>query len=246
VTVRELIHAARREWLVLAVGLMLTAFASYAVVTQPGTYWSRSDVLIILPANSDTNVLAHTSDATIRFAGVIQRELSGGPSDVDTVSDDVRIVDLGIRDGALVRLPNDGNQYANNFTKALLNVQVAGPSEAEVAGRMSGLVERIKQIVAQTQDAAAVPESWRVRVQASPAQVQVVHEQGRPSRAFAVTWILGMAVTWAGVVLRSTQRTRLAGQGAGGRHPHLVSGSEGADSATAFSAPRASGSASQA
>lgn len=207
-TLHGWIGAARRAWAVLVLGLVATAFAAYFIVSAPGVYWSRTDVLMVRPVNDARNGLATTPQATIRFAGLIQREIAGGPSDIDTVSDEVRIVDLGIRSGTLVRLPNDGNQYANNFNKALLDVQAAGPSEAVVRAEMTALIARINRVVVERQTAMGVPMTVQVRTRSSPTEVQVFHDVGSKKWGLVATIGLGLSLTFAAVVLVEIRRVR--------------------------------------
>jgi hypothetical protein len=217
VTLVGLLVAARRAWAVLLLGLVATAIAAYAIVAAPGVYWSRTDVFMVRPVSDVPNGLASTPQGTIRFAGLIQREIAGGSSDIDTVSDRVRIVDFGIRSGTLVRLPNDGNQYANNFNKALLDVQVAGPTEAVVRARMTDLIARINRVVAERQTAMGVPPEVQVRTRSSPTEVQVFHEVGSRKRALVATVGLGMSLTWAAVVLAEVRRVRRSATAGGPR-----------------------------
>jgi hypothetical protein len=210
VTFIDLLGAARRSWLVLALGVAATAVAAYLIATAPGVYWSRSDVFLVRPVSDVPNGLASTPEGTIRFASIIQRELAGGPSDLDVVSDRVRIVDIGIRSGTLVRLPNDGNQYANNFNKATLDLQVAGPTEAKVTADMTALINRVTSIVTSRQQALGVPADLQVRTRISPTTVQVFHERGSGKRALVATVALGMSLTFGAVVLNESRRARRA------------------------------------
>lgn len=207
-TVVGLLQAARREWVALFIGLGLTAAALVSVAFQGGMYWSRSDVYMLRPVGAGPNGLASTPQAAIRFAGLVQREITGGPAETDTVADRVRIVDVGIRDGYLVRLPNDGNQYGNNFNRALLDVQVSGPTEAVVRRRMDALLEEIRVKVTQRQARMGVPIDSQIRARPTPRAIQVFHEAGEPKRALAGTLTLGLGLTWAVIVLTAARRAR--------------------------------------
>lgn len=203
----------RRVWVVLLIGCFFTAVAVVAVGKHPGVYWSRVDLIFLRPTGDTANPLATTPLGTIRMASIIQREMSGGPSETDTVSDAVNLVSQGVTDGWSVRLPNDGNQYANNFNKAYLDVQVAGPTEAVVRQRMNDLLGQISGVLA-TRQAGVAAES-QVRLSQSPAQIPVLFDRGAPKRALAAALLLGLGITVGLCVLYDThvrrgQRRRLA------------------------------------
>lgn len=200
-TLFGLLVAARRAWVVVVLGLVATGFAAYSIATSPGVYWSRADVLMVRPVSDVPNVLASTPEGTIRFAGLIQREVAGGPSDIDTVSYRVRIVDFGIRSGTLVRLPNDGNQYANNFNKALLDVQAAGATEESVRAQMTAVIAQINTVVERRQSAMGVPPEVQVRTRTSPTELQVFHGVGSTKRGLVATVVFGLCLTWGAVIM---------------------------------------------
>ncbi len=196
----------RRVWVVLVIGCFFTAVAVAMVGKHPGVYWSRVDLIFLRPTGDTANPLAAAPLGTIRMASIIQRELSGGPSETDTVSDAVNLVSQGVTDGWSVRLPNDGNQYASNFNKAYLDVQVAGPSEAAVRQRMTDLLGRIAGVLSTRQEGVA-PES-QVRLSQSPAEIPVFFDRGAPKRALAVTLLLGLGITIGLCVLYDTHVRR--------------------------------------
>lgn len=188
-----MLSTVRRVWVILLIGCAFTGGALVLVGGHPGVYWSRVDLILLRPPNGAANALAPTPLGTIRLASVIQREMTGGPSETDTVSDAVNLVSQGITNGWSVRLPNDGNQYANNFNKAYLDVQVAGPTEAEVHQRMTELLNRIAGVLAARQSGVA-PEN-QVGLTQSPEEIQVLFDGGNVKRALAVTLVLGLGIT---------------------------------------------------
>jgi hypothetical protein len=196
----------RRVWIVLLIGCFFTALAVVVIGKHPGVYWSRVDLIFLRPTGDSANPLAATPLGTIRMASIIQREMSGGPSETDAVSDAVNLVSQGVTDGWSVRLPNDGNQYANNFNKAYLDVQVAGPTEAVVRQRMNDLLGRISGVLATRQ--AGVAADSQVRLSQSPTQVQVLFDRGAPKRALAATLLLGLGITIGLCVLYDTHVRR--------------------------------------
>ncbi|HEY3087702.1 MAG TPA: hypothetical protein VGJ59_06540 [Jatrophihabitantaceae bacterium] len=185
-----------RRWaaLVVALGLLLTATISYRIVRKPGVYWADANVIFLPPASSlFPNTLLNNSGGVITLAGVVGKMVDPDAVAARVVSPTVRLVNQGIRHGWSVTLPNDGGQWANNFDKALLDVQAVGSTAAEVSGTVNRLISQINLTLSGLQ--AQVPQVDRVTTQLSPSQVQVFYDPGRPLRALAASLAVGLAVT---------------------------------------------------
>jgi hypothetical protein len=193
-----------RRWaaFVVALGLLLTATISYRIVRKPGVYWAQVNVIFLAPASGlYPNTLLNTSEGVIALAGVVGKMVDPDAVAARVVSPTVRLANQGIRHGWSVTLPNDGGQWANNFDKALLDVQAVGSTAAEVNGTVNRLISQINLTLSGLQ--AQVPRVDRVTTQLNPSQVQVFYDAGRRLRALAASLAVGLAVTVvAGVYVR--------------------------------------------
>lgn len=207
----DLVANLRRWWWLALVGLMVTTFAAYGVHRQSPVYSASNRIYFLVPKSAvRPNQLAPDNGSPIMLAGIIQTELNNGVPRVGPAGPTVTIVDEGIYDGWSVRLPNTGGQWATNFTEPCLQVQVSGPSKDAVVERMNALIERVKALVAAREDAADVAQGSRVTFTLSPPVVAVNGATGYPSRAMAVTAVVGVGLSLAACVVadRIAQRVR--------------------------------------
>jgi hypothetical protein len=193
-----------RRWaaLVVALGLLLTVTMGYRIVRKPGVFWAQANVIFLPPASGlHPNTLLNNPGGVITLAGVVGRIVDPNAVGARVVSPTVRLVNQGIRRGWSVTLPNDGGQWANNFDKALLDVQAVGSTAAEVSGTVNRLISQIDLTLSRLQ--AQVPRVDRVTTQLNPSQVQLFYDPGRRLRALAAALAVGLAVTVvAGVYVR--------------------------------------------
>lgn len=206
-TVVRLLLASLRAWYIVLLGLAVTALAAFHVVTAPGVYYAQVDVVFLRPVNSFVpNSLSVTSSSVTATASVVQREVSGVPASSRVVSEQVTIVGEGITEGERVRLPNSGGQWANNFDRAVLDVQVVDSTEDAAQRRIDSLVKRIDEsLVRRQREAGADPSTW-IRTRLSPAAPTVHYLEGERRRAAAMTLVLGAGLTCAAVVLLEARR----------------------------------------
>lgn len=201
-TVMRLLLAAARSWHLVLLGAVVTIVAMLQVVTAPGVYFAQADVVFLRPVNPAVpNSLSVTSSSVIATASVVQREVSGGPAASRVVSEQVTIVGEGITAGERVRLPNSGGQWANNFDRAVLDVQVVDSTEESARRRLQRVVGEIDASLARRQrDAGADPATW-IRTRLSPEVPTIRYLVGERRRAAAMTLLLGGGLTCAAVVL---------------------------------------------
>ena len=200
-TLFDLWGLARRVWWITLGGLVLTLAATYQSTHQPGVYWAQVDVVILRPSvPTAPNVLSNTATRVIEAASVLQRDVNGFDG-AHVVSDGITIVDKGIRSGVEVRLPNVGGQWANNFNRPFLDVQVVDTSHAGASKRLDDVLARIGQSLTARQVAAGVEPINRLSIQLSPAQPEIRYLTGLPTRAGVVTLLLGVGLTGGAVVV---------------------------------------------
>jgi hypothetical protein len=201
-TVRDLLVAVRRTWYVAVFGVVATVFLVLSVSQQPGMFQARVDVLLLLPQSANNpNSYTATTESLIDTAGIVATVLSGASGAPLTSSSTVTLAGQGIRDGWSVRLPNSGGQWANNFDRPLLDVQVVGPSHDAVLKRANELVTRIEAELIRRQDRAGVSPHNLIRTRLSPPTPQVSFSRGSPTRALAASLLLGVLLTTAACVV---------------------------------------------
>ncbi len=208
VTVWDLLHACRRMWIVVIVGMLATGGVALWVSDQRGVYFAQTDLVFLAPTSSRfPNSLNTASESLINTASIVKNRVDLGDDLRATSSASVTLVDDGIRDGTLVRLPNLGGQWANNFSQAVLDIQAVGETAEIVENRMRWMQSTIEDTLRQMQNDAGVAEVNRIHIQASPETVQLEYVQGRESRALVITLILGVGLTLGLVVFLDTRLT---------------------------------------
>jgi hypothetical protein len=206
-TLFDLARAAVRLWGVTLAGAAITATMVFAVSRAPGLYWARVDVLFVAsgPVDTPSNGLSRSATRVIEMASVVQRHVDGIP-DASVVSDGVSIVDEGFQSGTEVRLPNAGGQWANNFNRAYLDVQVVDGSATAANARLTDVLARIYASVDRLQTAAEVDAANRVTLQLNPLTPQVRLISGQNKKAALLMAALGIGLTAAGIVFISQRR----------------------------------------
>jgi hypothetical protein len=203
----------QRRWYVVLLGMLLTAVAIVIVYQRQGVYWARTNVVFLAPqSHQNPNRLASTSNTLIATSGIIEQKINRGHPPILPVSPDVPLVAQGVRDGWQVFVPNYGGQWAVNYERATLIVDVAGPTPAEVTATTKRLVHQITDELLQLQDAQKVKSCNLITAQPSPAVPVIQYATGRPKVAALATLGLGAGLTcvaaWAvdGLLLRRRRR----------------------------------------
>ena len=200
-TLIDLARQAVRLWWVTLTGLALTTVAAAHLLTAPGVYWAHVDVVLLRPsAPTVPNKLSNITPRVIEAASVIQREVAG-VGGTDVVSDSISIVDEGIRVGEKVRLPNAGGQWANNFNRPYLTVEVVDETGAGAQARLDALLARVDAVLEARQSAADVSSVDRLTTQLNPGKPTVTYAVGMPRRAAGAAVLLGLGLTVAALTL---------------------------------------------
>lgn len=201
-TVQRLIGALLRHWPVALVGAILTSVASCAVLLTEGAYWSQTDVVFLAPLSArNPNVLQSTSDSLISTAGIVERIVNRGADSPAASSASVTLIGEGVLNGYAVRLPDDGGQWAHNFNRQVLDVQVSGPTEDAVRGRLAGIVEEIDTTLAAIESERNVATENRISIQVVSPEPSVRYFPGGGKRSIAMVLALGLSSTLAAIVL---------------------------------------------
>ena len=199
-TIVDLVQILARRWALLLGLLLVTGLSAVHLSSAHIVYWSETDVRFVAPGPQNSNSLLTTTDSVIATAGLIATEYNDSNPGPRLSSDDVSIVDAGILDGVLVRLPNAGGQWATNFNEPRLDVQASGSDPEEVRARAVAAVASIERLLRQHQQDAHVVKTELIVPHASPAVPIVAEAVGSRVRALVVTAVVGSALS-IGLVL---------------------------------------------
>lgn len=208
-TIWDTIRALRKWWYVGLAGLLLTGIM---VVATTGSvergYWTDAKLVLLAPQDPiRPNALESASESLIAMAGVVERDVNQDVPASQTSSGSVNVLDIGIDNGWLVRLPNSGGQWASNFDQPLLDVQASGPTPSEVKRNLGVAVSRIQEALDRIQAEAGVGSANLVKFSLSPGEASIVPAAGYKSRAGFGVMVLGLALT-VGTVMALNARSR--------------------------------------
>ena len=142
---------------------MITVGVAALAQRPAGVYWAQTDLVFLAPTTPEfPNSLNTSSESVIMTAGVVKDAVDLGDKLEATSSATITLVDNGVRDGSLVRLPNLGGQWANNYAHAVLDIQAVAGTPAEVERRMAAIQRAIETDLQRRQDDAGVYEEDRI------------------------------------------------------------------------------------
>jgi hypothetical protein len=217
----------RRQWLVCLIGALLASGFMFHLATLNGLYYEQVNVIFLPPAQVDTNALQNPTASLIGTAGVISQIVAGPDSGTTPVSQNATLVGTGVKHGYSVRLPNDGGQWANNFTQPVLDVEVVGTSEGEVTATMDKAIALINTELDKRQNGFGVDAKNRIHTRRDPVISAVSHSKGSPIRSLAAALLLCSGLTAAAAVMVDRRRRKRAAaqdvsRATGSRQPELV------------------------
>lgn len=194
-TVWDLLVASARRWYVVLAGLALTAGVLLLVHQTPGVYATQTNVLFLAPVTPNSpNTISSPTSGVISTAGLVERIVNKGVEKSPT-SGSVALAGQGVDNGYSVELPNAGGQWASNFNRPVLQVQVTGPSAERVRTELRRLVEQIRAVAREIQVEAGVGQGMLITTQVSPEAPGIGYHQGHRPMALAVTALLGLVLT---------------------------------------------------
>jgi uncharacterized protein YdeI (BOF family) len=214
-TVWGVLTAAKRLWIVVLIGLIGGGALVWTVSQVEPAYSARVDVLFLAPepkaGSLGPNALQTADESLVATAGVIARRMQDDESSRSQLSSNsVTLLSEGITHGHTVTLPNAGGQWTYNFQRPELDVQVTGPSSAEVSKTLAQILSRIDSELASLQTGMGVRANELIRTDRIPQILDVREATGSRARAAAIAAVLAAGLTIAAVVLldRRLGRTR--------------------------------------
>jgi hypothetical protein len=198
ITVWVLLGALRRRWYVAVIGAAATLFGTYSAAAAPGVYYQQAYVVFFAPnLPPAANAYQLVPSSLISAAGLVGRQVDDQSEGPLPVSSTVTVVDLGLQDDILVRIPNVGGQWATNFDRPVLDVQIVADSPEHVRARMTATVSKIRRVLRDGQLAAGAPPRQLIETGLNPPSPPVLYERGNRARTVGTALILGTGLTVA-------------------------------------------------
>jgi hypothetical protein len=215
-TVRGFTGVILRRWYVLLLVGVLAAVGGFALHRTAGVYATRTIVSFMFPNKTSLSPNSGIDDASvIAFAGVVAKEVNDGQPPPSYSTDDAPFYGAGVRQGVLVTLLNAGNQWANSYQRAQIELQIVGPTKEWVAQTQSDLLTKITQ-AAEAEQISMTTKTGLITTSVVPMTLQIFHVMPSRSGEVGALAALGAAALivgiWAAVstdrVLRPTVRRR--------------------------------------
>lgn len=208
----DVLQALVRRWYVVLPVALLALGASYGVKEKPGVYWSRAEVTFLAPS-STTNPNALTTQSTdlVVTASLVAKHINGNLTWNKLSDPAATILGEGVYDGWAVRVPDYGGQWTRYYARQVLDVQVSGPTEADVRERQTELLARIDTELADMQQGVAQVD--RITATVVPNPPNVFYFPGSRTRALAMIWVLAVAAAVTAAVELERRRIRASRAG---------------------------------
>jgi hypothetical protein len=195
-TVRDVLTAVGRRWYVflaimLAFGALTTAF-----YRDGGSFFTHTTVTFTLPARTTLEPDSGTTDVSvIAFAGAVATAMNEGKPAPVYSSADAPYYGAGVREGVMVSLRNNGNQWISSFPAATIDIQIVGHTREWVATRQKALLEEIMAVTRGQQSVAVISE----QITASVGPLSTEIGEVTSSRSTQMLAVVAMGI--AGLIL---------------------------------------------
>ncbi len=152
-TIRAVLTAMRRRWYVVVVALIAAVLAFAGFSNDGGIYTTKTVVSFLVPATTSLSADNGSGDSSvISFARSVAAQVNSGRHPVSYSMDDSPYYGAGLRQGVLVVVPNDGNQWYESFSHAEIDIQIVGRTEQWVKQQQSLFVDQILAVAKAQQD----------------------------------------------------------------------------------------------
>lgn len=218
-TLARILRMLGRQWLVLMIGIMLTAAGAVAALQATGVYTARTTITLLSPAGWAVggNTLTDSATTLVGFARIIEETVNDGGGGQLFAAPDTLLYGAGIRQGELVYVPNSGGQWAPNFNRPVLVIDVVGTTPEYVVERVDALTVEIADAIDARQDEFRVVDDQRITWQANPRTPEISYAGPNRVRMLGGIAALGVGTTLAAALavelLLRRRRTRLSVEG---------------------------------
>ena len=172
----RVVSAMLRRWYIPIGLLACAALLTVMLARDGGLYSTRTVVSFMRPDSTSLSPTNGTNDSSvIAFAGSVVLEANNGRPPAGYSMEDAPYYGAGIREGVLIELSNSGNQWASNYNKAEVEVQIVGRTFDEVRSRQQELISKILHIAESQQSAMSVSPKNRIVASVVPLTTQIEH-----------------------------------------------------------------------
>lgn len=200
-TVREIFIAVGRRWYIFVAVLLAFAAAAAGLQRDGGGYYTSTTVTFTLPARTTLLPDSGTNDlSVIAFAGAVATSVNEGKPVATYSSAQAPYYGAGVREGVMVSLRNDGNQWMTSFPNATLDIQIVGRTYDWVRERQTAILGDISDVAEGQQSATTTPAADRITATIAPLSTEIT--QIMPSRSSQLL-ALG-AIALAGGIVAAT------------------------------------------
>lgn len=202
--IRELLRTLRRGWAIVLLVVLATGALGAHLLMSTGVYTSRIEVAFTLPDSVDLTDDGSTEPGIITFAATVAQEANGRIASPRYADADARAYGAGVRQGVFIRVPDVGGQWTVAYRRAVVDIDVVGPSEQWVHEQQDEALERVLSAADAQQDAIGIASSSRLIYSVEPFSDQIEHvAPGRTTEVIALA-----ALAMAGLMVAIFAATR--------------------------------------
>jgi hypothetical protein len=195
VTFMAVLAAMRCRWYLVVVALLVVAVVFVMFAREGGGYTTKTAVTFLVPSTTSLSPDNGSGDTSvIAFARSVAAQVNNGRDPVSYSMDDAPYYGAGLRQGVLVVVPNDGNQWYSSFTHAEIDIQIVGRTEKWVKQEQA---EYVKKILSSTQaQQAGIVSNPANYLTASVLPLTLVIDKVAPTRSALLAAAAAMLVAW--------------------------------------------------
>ena len=214
--IREIMSAMLRRWYVLLALLACAGLLLSMLAQDGGIYSTRTVISFTLPATTVLSPDNGTTNASvIAFAAAVVQETNEGRPPARYSMDDAPYYGAGIREGVVVALANEGNQWASNSNKAEVQIQIVGRTLDWVEIRQERLVSEVLRIAESRQADLSIPATSRIQASVVPLTTEIEYvaasRRGQLAAGAAMASAAVIVGAWGSVTLDRLLSRRRAG-----------------------------------
>lgn len=173
-TVRGALMAIGRRWYVFLAVVLAFGALTYALERDGGSFYTHTTITFTLPERPTLLPDSGTNDlSVIAYASTVATAINEGKPVASYSSAYAPYYGAGVREGVMVSLRNDGNQWMNSFPNATIDVQIVGRTWDWVADRQTVILRDIMSVTRGQQSAMTTPESDRITAVIAPLSTEI-------------------------------------------------------------------------
>ena len=217
----DLLAIVRRRWYAPVAVFALAALLFVLFAQDGGTYATRTVITFTLPKTTSLTPGNGVADQNvIAFAGLVAGEVNNGRPVARYSEDAAPSYGAGVREGVLVSIPNAGNQWHNDFSRAEIELEIVGRTQEWVAGRQQDLVAAVLRVARERQAALVARPDDRIEVEVVPLTLGIEHVAASRTQYLMAAAAVGVAAaivgSWLAVGIDRRARRRPARRRTGG------------------------------